>query len=515
MHTQPTSAHAWPDEAKASGGIVVAGGYGLRINVWRGRLRVDDGSGQTRRSRIFHRATSGLKRLVVLGHTGYISLEALRWLADVKAAYLQIDADARLLATFGPPGTDRPGLRRAQAMAAHGNQALALSRWLDDAKLAAQRVTLEGASHLVAVADGCRAIEEMREALATSETIDELRVSEACAAAAYWQSLAPLEVRFARRDAGRVPGHWLALGGRSSPLANGPRMAANPGNAVLNYLYALLEAEATLASRVVGLDPGLGVMHADQAHRDSLAADLMEPIRPLVDAWFIELLTARRFTARDFFETSIGACRITPPLTHELAQASRLWGRLVGKVAEDLAAALEGRRTRNLVTPTPISGRKRAAGRPAGPKPTLPASPPRSRACSWCGSPTPPGRQTCNSECADRVLAQIHEQFAIKSSERMRRFAGRPDHPGLTPEANRKRSAKRKIQRAEELAWERAHPEPVDREWFLAEVAPNLLSVSARALARATGLSVSHCAKVKKGERVPHPMWWAKFASCG
>jgi hypothetical protein len=106
-----------PEEAKAASGVVVAGGYGLKLRVWRGRLQVDDGLGPNRRSRLFHRATSGLKRLVVLGHTGYISLEALRWLADIKAAYLQIDADGRVLATFGPPGTDRPGLRRAQAIA--------------------------------------------------------------------------------------------------------------------------------------------------------------------------------------------------------------------------------------------------------------------------------------------------------------------------------------------------------------------------------------------------------------
>lgn len=128
-----------------------------------------------------------------------------------------------------------------------------------------------------------------------------------------------------------------------------------------------MEAKATLAARVVGLDPGLGVMHADQSHRDSLAADLMEPIRPLVDAYAFRLLTSRPFAARDFFETSVGGCRVTAPLTHELAETSRHWGRLVGRVAEDMAASLEGRRSRSAGPPTPISGRKRAAGRPSGP----------------------------------------------------------------------------------------------------------------------------------------------------
>jgi hypothetical protein len=59
------------------------------------------------------------------------------------------------------------------------------------------------------------------------------------------------------------------------------------------------------------------------------------------------------------------------------------------------------------------------------------------------------------------------------------------------------------------MAWEREHPEPADRDWFAREVAPRLQDLSASAIARATGLSVSHCEKVKKGERVPHPMRWA------
>jgi hypothetical protein len=81
----------------------------------------------------------------------------------------------------------------------------------------------------------------------------------------------------------------------TSPLTGGPPLAANPPNAVLNYLYALLEGEATLATRMVGLDPGLGVLHADQLNRDSLAADRMEPVRPIVDRFVLGLLTDRVF----------------------------------------------------------------------------------------------------------------------------------------------------------------------------------------------------------------------------
>jgi transcriptional regulator with XRE-family HTH domain len=65
------------------------------------------------------------------------------------------------------------------------------------------------------------------------------------------------------------------------------------------------------------------------------------------------------------------------------------------------------------------------------------------------------------------------------------------------------------------LAWDREHPEPIDRERFAREVAPKLCGLSARTLARATGLSVSHWSKVKRGERVPHPRLWAALAELG
>nr|MDP2577561.1 CRISPR-associated endonuclease Cas1 [Candidatus Palauibacterales bacterium] len=94
---------------------------------------------------------------------------------------------------------------------------------------------------------------------------------------------------------------------------------------MLNYLYAILEAESRIAALAVGCDPGLGILHADQQVRDSLACDLMEPVRPLVDRYLIELLQARTFRRTDFFETRKGVCRVLPPVTHLLAETAELW----------------------------------------------------------------------------------------------------------------------------------------------------------------------------------------------
>ena len=55
-----------------------------------------------------------------------------------------------------------------------------------------------------------------------------------------------------------------------------------PCCAALSFLYTILLGECVTALRATGLDPDMGVLHADHDTRPSLALDLMEEFRPLV-----------------------------------------------------------------------------------------------------------------------------------------------------------------------------------------------------------------------------------------
>ncbi len=133
----------------AHGPTCVADGYGLKIHVRHGHLLVEDGRGRDRRARRYNRATSKLKRLIVLGQSGYVTLDALQWLRDVGAALVQIDADGRLIAVTARQGTDRPALRRAQAKAPNGPAGLDFACWVLGKKLTGQASVLAsmGATH--------------------------------------------------------------------------------------------------------------------------------------------------------------------------------------------------------------------------------------------------------------------------------------------------------------------------------------------------------------------------------
>ena len=136
---------------------------------------------------------------------------------------------------------------------------------------------------------------------------------------------------------------------------NANRKAERPVNALLNYVYALLEAEAILACQVVGLDPGLGIVHLDARGRQSLALDIIEPVRPSVDAFVLDLLERRTFRKVEFTETEEGHCRLKAPLTHELAETMPQWARALAPIAESVAHSLGLAMAGKYVPATPLT----------------------------------------------------------------------------------------------------------------------------------------------------------------
>ena len=261
----------------------------IKVFVQRGQLVVEDGIGRDRRRRAFNRATHGISRLLVLGSDGFISLEAIRWLHRLGIALVHLDRDGNILATSSPrSGNVR--LRRLQAAAGGGQTGIEIARMLLQAKLDGQARVLDLLGADAAAGSSVRAATA---ALAIASTLDQLVWAERDAALAYWTAWARVEVPFKGKGRRAVPEHWLSLGQRGSLLTKSPRLAINPANAILNYLYAILEAETRLACLTLGLDPGLGIVHADYRSRDSFALDLMEAARPAVDAHVLEMLQTR------------------------------------------------------------------------------------------------------------------------------------------------------------------------------------------------------------------------------
>ncbi|MEM6397425.1 MAG: CRISPR-associated endonuclease Cas1 [Bacteroidota bacterium] len=80
-----------------------------------------------------------------------------------------------------------------------------------------------------------------------------------------------------------VPDIWT-FAGRSR------RPAADAYNALTNYFYGMLYALVERALFGAGLDPHLGILHADEYDRPTLAYDLIEPFRPWVDRFILSAI---------------------------------------------------------------------------------------------------------------------------------------------------------------------------------------------------------------------------------
>lgn len=516
MHHETTTR---PSAVPIRSGIVTLSGYGVKVSVDRRHLAVSDGIGRQRRAGRFAKATSRIKRLVVIAQTGFVTLDALRWLHDAKAAFVQLDHDGSVLTASIGGGLDDARLRRAQALLPMTEYRLTIARELLEAKMKGQLAVLDS----FGLAGGSAVCEALA-LLDRADRPDVVLIAEAKAAEAYWDAWADVPMEFARRD--HVPDHWRTFGMRRSPLTLRPRNAANPLNAILNYLYTLLEIEARLALIARGLDPGLALFHADEANRQSLAADVMEPARPHVDAFVLNLARTRTFSAKDFAETREGACRLASCLAQEFAPTMAHWAKLVAPYAESVARHIARLAKNGLGIAAPIGPkpsidrarvkvRARPIAEPIAPKAVLSvpiATAPN--ACRRCGAKlTIRKRLFCDQCLSDRreeTLAAATPKFNAAGSAKIAAMRAVGVDPTTTPEAQRRRAASASQQRKAGVAWrDDGSLNGVD---FGRDILPKLERLPVRAIAEAMGASLSHGSKVRGGKLVPHKRHWNALA---
>jgi hypothetical protein len=219
-------------------------------------------------------------------------------------------------------------------------------------------------------------------------------------------------------------------------LSTKPSRATTPGNALLNYLYAILESEMTIALLAQSLDPGIGMVHADIDGRASLALDAIEAIRPHVEYWLLTYLQATAFANRDFHELPDGEVRLSHPLTSHLAHTAALWRKASEPIAEWLARSFQRASSlapvRAVLAPSVAAMSREKAGSHSPVREIIPTlAPPlptfitaasgrrvaapsvlKQRAgvrdepvpagCWECGRALPPERRTfCGDDCAD------------------------------------------------------------------------------------------------------------------
>jgi CRISPR-associated endonuclease Cas1 len=559
-------------------GVLTLSGNASSIRVENGMLAVRDGphewSGpgeappvETRMETLrLPRAGCPVKHIVVTRPDGFITFAAIEWLHEAGISLVQLDWHGNVLLAMGPPGPDRPAMRRQQALAAGSPTGLAIMREILCHKLAGEAAV----ARLLGGEDTPALIERLRSEIADTDSGLHALASEAAAASAYWSLWSDVSVRFARPD--KVPDHWQVFGQRR-PLraapdkrgglvgSNRPRNAATAPGAMLNYLFGLAVSQMTIALAAAGLDPGIGIFHADKEGRASLAYDAIEPVRPYIEAWLLCCIAECRFAKRDFFQEPGGTIRLTRPLSSWLALTAPLWRQAADVVARWLAdtfeiaarfdgagfddasieaaeigetlpapasqKALQARETGRMLRPLP-------APLPALPAPGRPYKPALAhevmpRACHECGRALIPSksqphtlarRKFCSASCASIYRAEMRRLIPIETEGAL------PPAIAAVHAAEETRRTRLTHSAAARLAWERAHritpPERNDTRtaakraqldgWYKDLLQPRLTGLRTIDVARVLDISRVYARGIVRGEKIPHPRHFAALA---
>lgn len=504
MAATQTLSHASSLSQIPKSGVLTLSGFGIRISMQSGHLSLEDGLGPDRRRFLLPKIGHRLKRVVCISDDGFVTLTALTWLSDIGAAFVMLDRFGKVRIVTGPTSTADVRLRRTQGLALQNGAGLVICRELIQAKLDGQeRVVREQLKDSIAT----DTIQKLRTLdLPNAETFDRIRFVESQAAVSYFSSLRDVQVLWPKADLRRIPEHWRTVGARQSPLSSGPRLAVTPFHAILNFCFALLESETRLAVTALGLDACMGLgLHADTPNRDSLAFDVLEPVRPEIESWLLAWIERDPLRKSDFFETSTGNCRLTSHLCARLCETAPAWGRLVAPWAERVARMLldnstESKGARRIPTHLTQQHRRVVHGHLELPKVTAPAV---QRVCRVCGAILS-GRQ--RNRCALCGVG-VSRANMIKLARRGRIAA-------KSPESRARMSASQARQNKARRGWlPSSLPAWLTQSSYREMILPRLSEITVPVLAQTLDVSEPYAATVRKGIHVPHPMHWQSLAT--
>jgi CRISP-associated protein Cas1 len=206
-------------------------------------------------------------RVVLFGAVG-LSAGARSHVLYQKVPVVLLSRRGNYLGRLDGSGSSGAAARRRQyAASADPAERLAVAKSIVGGKVANQRALLHryggGSDEPEEVGAAADELRRLGGLAADCEDVGQLLGMEGAAAKRYFDSFARL-----------LPEGYEFPGRRRRP-------ATDVVNSMLSFGYACLTGEAVGAVAAAGLDPGIGLLHAD-ADRPSLALDLIEEFRPVV-----------------------------------------------------------------------------------------------------------------------------------------------------------------------------------------------------------------------------------------
>jgi CRISPR-associated endonuclease Cas1 len=325
----------WQDGARASPRVLVLGAYAA-LRVRGGALEIEHGPHNDRQTiRVDIDAEPKPRAILFDSHGEFMTGEALRWCARYSINLALPGGPGRLITmvesaletkakTMTRMRDIDPMIIRAQCAA----DPVKMAREIVRAKIDA------GLKFTVKEADARRcAAEEWRAKLHAARTVSEIMIVESRAAAGYWRCFQDTGLR--ERKNGNLPRSWMRFAQRGKGNAFfGPKHAAHPINAMLNYCYVIEAGRLAKALAAQGLALPIGYLHSDKKGRNSLVWDAIEPLRPAIDAKVFEFVAEHEFARSDFPQSGYNVHRLSRDVTQTLLHHASLPARDIVDAAD-------------------------------------------------------------------------------------------------------------------------------------------------------------------------------------
>jgi CRISPR-associated protein Cas1 len=288
--------------------LLLLNGHGISIRVDGSKLKITDGRYNTTEEPAHYAYAPrrmDIEHIILYGHTGNLTLDAIRWLIKHSVQISILDWNGKLLTTMLPSESVQVKTKQAQYRAnADKEHRLRVARTFLYAKFAHTQLVLDylKTRYPTINNDFSKELTLFRNA----KTINEMMMAEGRIASHYWRQFSSV-----------LPAN-LNFEGRSF---HKPRGAGDTVNCLLNYGYAILEAECRKAISNAGLDTYLGFLHEHHTGTSSLAYDLQEPYRFLIDLAVLDLIENKLVDKTDFIRTENYTLRLLPTGAKKLIAA--------------------------------------------------------------------------------------------------------------------------------------------------------------------------------------------------
>ncbi len=235
---------------------------------------------------IFDDLAEKIDNITILGK-GYVTFDALSLLTKNNANIISITYDNQINYIINNINSQTTvTLLKKQVYYSDSKHSISTSQEIIKSKIKNQMYTLKTLNknkENKEIGENIQKLEENILKVDETNTKNEIRGIEGISSQIYWSSIKniiPEEYDFKNRN---------------------KKPATDLFNAMLNYGYAILSSQITIKILEAGLNPDIGLLHADLNYRHSLTYDLIEEFRQqIVDKTMISMINNKQITIEDY-----------------------------------------------------------------------------------------------------------------------------------------------------------------------------------------------------------------------